>query len=104
MMSDCGSFRQAQHGQVPHLGAATSRGGDVAVGHIAHSIQGSGAQLGGRRLALSCSRLVTTATAGDLSHSPDDLREVEHDYAEFRVTLTEHRLSVDRQLPGGPRA
>jgi len=83
---------------------ATSRGDDVAVGHIAHSIQGSGAQLGGRRLALSCSRLVTTATAGDLSHSPDDLREVEHDYAELRVTLTEHRLSVDRQLPGGPRA
>jgi PAS domain S-box-containing protein len=86
------------------LREASSIGDASAVGHIAHSIKGSGAQLGGRRLALSCDRLEDTATTGGLSHSPDDLAEVERDYAELRDALTEQRLSLDRQLPGGPRA
>ena len=82
---------------------ASSRGDAAGVGHIAHSIRGSGAQLGGRRLALSCGQLESTATGGGLSNSPDDLIEVERDYAELRDALTEQRVSVDRQLPGGPR-
>jgi PAS domain S-box-containing protein len=86
------------------LREASSLGDAPAVGRIAHSIKGSGAQLGGRRLALSCSRLEETATTGGLSHSPDDLAAVERDYAELRDALTEQRLSLEKQLPGGPRA
>jgi CheY-like chemotaxis protein/HPt (histidine-containing phosphotransfer) domain-containing protein len=86
------------------LREASSSGDAAAVGHLAHSIKGSGAQLGGRRLALSCGRLEETANAGGLSHSPDDLSEVERDYAQLLDALTEQRWSLDRQLPGGPRA
>jgi CheY-like chemotaxis protein len=86
------------------LREASSSGDAAAVSQIAHSIKGSGAQLGGRHLALSCSRLEETANTGRLSHSPDDLSEVERDYAELLEALTGQRWSVDRQLPGGPRA
>jgi PAS domain S-box-containing protein len=85
------------------LREASSKGDASAVGHIAQSIKGSGAQLGGRRLALSCDRLEQNATTGDLSHSPDDLAQVERDYAELRHALTEQRLSAESPLPGGPR-
>jgi CheY-like chemotaxis protein/HPt (histidine-containing phosphotransfer) domain-containing protein len=85
------------------LREASSNGDASAVGHIAHSIKGSGAQLGGRRLALSCDRLEETATTGGLSHSPDDLAQVERDYTELRDALTEQRLSLESPLPGGPR-
>jgi PAS domain S-box-containing protein len=87
-----------------NLREASSIGDASAVGHIAHNIKGSGAQLGGRRLAMSCDRLEETAITGGLSHSPDDLADVERDYAELRDALTEQRLSLDKQLPGGPRA
>ena len=83
------------------LRAASLRGDAVAVGHIAHSIMGSGGQLGGRRLALSCGRLESTAIAGDLSGGHVDLSEVESDYQELRVTLTERRSSAGSQQPGG---
>jgi PAS domain S-box-containing protein len=85
------------------LREASSDGDASAVGHIAHSIMGSGAQLGGRRLALSCDRLEQKATTGGLSRSPDDLTQVERDYAELRGALTEQRLSHESPLPGGPR-
>ena len=85
------------------LREASSNGDASAVGHIAQSIKGSGAQLGGRRLAMSCDHLEETATTGGLSHSPDDLAQVERDYAELRDALTEQRLSVESPLPGGPR-
>jgi PAS domain S-box-containing protein len=85
------------------LREASTNGDASAVGHIAHSIKGSGGQLGGRRLALSCDRLEQTATTGGLSHGPDDLAQVERDYAELRDALTEQRLSHESPLPGGPR-
>ena len=85
------------------LREASSNGDASAVGHIAQSIKGSGAQLGGRRLALSCDRLEQKASTGGLAHSPDDLAQVERDYAELRHALTEQRLSVESPLPGGPR-
>jgi hypothetical protein len=88
----------------PDRAVAANRVGCVSRGHIAHNIKGSGAQLGGRRLAMSCDRLEETAITGGLSHSPDDLADVERDYAELRDALTEQRLSLDKQLPGGPRA
>ena len=90
--------------QLVALRAASARGDAVAVGRIAHSIMGSGGQLGGRRLAMSCGRLETKAIAGDLSDGQDDLSEVETDYQELRVTLTEQRSSADTQRPGGLRA
>jgi hypothetical protein len=50
---------------------------------------------------LSCGRLETKAMAGDLSHELIDLSEVESDYQELRVTLTEQRSLADRRQPGG---
>ena len=85
------------------LREASSRGDDVAVASIAHSIMGSGGQLGGRRLALSCDRLERKATRGELSNGPADLSDVESDYQQLRATLTEFRSSADAQVPGGPR-
>jgi two-component system sensor histidine kinase/response regulator len=86
------------------LREASTRGDAVAVGSIAHSIKGSGGQLGGRRLEASCARLERRATTGGLSDGLADLSEVETDYRELRATLTERRMSGDSQLPGGPRA
>jgi two-component system, sensor histidine kinase and response regulator len=86
---------------VVDLRAASSRGDAVAVGHIAHSIMGSGGQLGGRRLASSCGRLESRAIAGDLSDAHGDLAEVESEYRQLRVALTELRSSPDSPQPGG---
>jgi two-component system sensor histidine kinase/response regulator len=83
------------------LRAASAQGDAVSVGNLAHSIMGSGGQLGGRRLALSCGRLESRAIVGDLSDGPLDLAEVESDYRELRVALTELRSSADSPQPGG---
>jgi DNA-binding NarL/FixJ family response regulator len=69
-----------------------------AVGRISHIIKGSAAQLGGRRLALSCSRLEENATTGSLSDCRLDLGMVETDYRELRHELTDQFLVGDRRL------
>jgi DNA-binding NarL/FixJ family response regulator len=64
-------------------------GRDVsAVSQISHRIKGGADQLGGRRLALSCSRLEDTAAEGSLSDCRTYLSAVEHDYLELRRALT----------------
>jgi DNA-binding NarL/FixJ family response regulator len=60
-----------------------------AVSRISHSMKGSADQLGGRRLALSCSRLEENATTGSLSDCRIDLGMVENDYIELRHELTD---------------
>jgi PAS domain S-box-containing protein len=74
------------------LAAAVRADDGRAVGRIAHSIKGSGDQLGGRRLASSCSRLVKRAAAGTLSDGQADLHAVETDHQELCRTLS-HRLT-----------
>jgi CheY-like chemotaxis protein len=59
-----------------------------AVSRIAHRIKGSADQLGGRCLALSCSRLEENATTGSLSDCRIGLGVVEYDYIELRHELT----------------
>jgi histidine phosphotransfer protein HptB len=76
----------------------------VAVARIAHSIKGSGGQLGGRRLALSCGRLERKAANGRLPEARIDLREVEFDYEELRGVLTQQLTPLDRQPQWGRRA
>jgi two-component system, sensor histidine kinase and response regulator len=83
---------------------ASARGDTEAVGRVAHSIMGSGGQLGGRRLALSCGRLERKAIAGVLAQGQGELAEVESDYQELRVTLTDRRWSADAPTPRGLRA
>jgi HPt (histidine-containing phosphotransfer) domain-containing protein len=75
-----------------------------AVARIAHSIKGSGGQLGGRRLALSCGRLERKAANGRLSEARIDLREVEFDFLELRGVLTQQLTAVERQPQWGRRA
>jgi two-component system, sensor histidine kinase and response regulator len=82
---------------------ASARGDTAAVGRIAHNIMGSGGQLGGRRLALSCGRLERKAIAGVLAQDPAELADVESDYQELRVTLTDRRWSADAPALGGHR-
>jgi len=74
-----------------------------AVARIAHSIKGSGDQLGGRRLALSCSRLEAMASADSLSDGQMNLREVEFDCRDLCRTLLRQLSPADRLKIGDPR-
>ena len=60
--------------------------GDVAL--IAHTIKGGCGQLGGRRLASSCSRLERKAAAAELTRGQGEMQEIEFDYQELCRTLT----------------
>jgi HPt (histidine-containing phosphotransfer) domain-containing protein len=68
----------------------------AAVPRIAHAIKGSAGQLGGRRLALSCGRLERKAEGGCVSGCELDVRDVEFDYRELRVALTQQVAHVAR--------
>jgi PAS domain S-box-containing protein len=78
-------------------------GDALTAARIAHSIKGSCVQLGGRRLALSCSHLEERATTGSLGDGQADLQEVESDYLELCRALTHQTTSLDHQHSGGPR-
>ena len=83
------------------LREAAAQGDAPLVGRIAHSIKGSGDQLGGRRLALSCGRLERKVESGRLAHGQTDLQEVEFDYQELCHALTQQLASAGRQRRGG---
>lgn len=70
------------------LRGALQTGDTSAVSHIAQNIRGGGAQLGGRRLALSCSRLERRVAAGAVGRDRSEVREIEFDYQELCRTLT----------------
>jgi HPt (histidine-containing phosphotransfer) domain-containing protein len=80
-------FLRETEPRLVELRGALAAGDAPAVGRIAHIIQGSGCQLGGRRLALSCARLESRATTGTLSDAETDLHGVELDYQDLRRTL-----------------
>jgi PAS domain S-box-containing protein len=86
---------------VAELRAALEVGDSTAVGRIAHNIKGSGAQLGGRRLTLSCSRLEDKARSGCLSEGAVDLQDVEFDYQDLCRTLIHQLASSDRNRTRG---
>jgi CheY-like chemotaxis protein len=79
------------------LRTAVETGAADSVGGIAHLIQGSALQLGGRRLALSCSRLENKATAGFVADARPDMQGVDMDYQDLRRTLTELMAPADDQ-------
>jgi PAS domain S-box-containing protein len=79
------------------LRTALDTGDAGAVGRLAHNIKGSSDQLGGRRLALSCSRLEEKAMAGCLSEGQIDLQDVEFDYQDLCRTLIHQLASTDRR-------
>jgi signal transduction histidine kinase/HPt (histidine-containing phosphotransfer) domain-containing protein len=81
------------------LRAAFELGDAVGVGSIAHTIQGSASQLGGRRLAVSCASLERTATAGVLSDAKADLRRVDINFRELSRTLTQRMSAVETMTP-----
>jgi two-component system sensor histidine kinase/response regulator len=83
------------------LRVAMETGDAPAVGRIAHSIRGSGDQLGGRRLALSCRRLEEKAATNCLCAGSTDLQEVEFDYQDLCRTLIHQLASTDRQRSRG---
>jgi len=78
----------------------------VAVARFAYLIKGSASQLGGRRLAMSCSRLEHHAEAGVLADCRADLGRLEQDYRALRSAL-QARLSAgsaERPASEGPIA
>jgi two-component system sensor histidine kinase/response regulator len=79
---------------------AAALGDAELVGRIAHSIKGSGDQLGGRRLALSCGRLERKAVTGRLAQGQTDLQEVEFDYQELCHALGQQLASAGRRRGG----
>ena len=81
------------------LRAASDVGDASAVGRIAHTIRGSGSQLGGRRLALSCGRLEDKATTRSLSDAEAEMQDVESDYQDLRRALTQQMSSLDPMAP-----
>jgi HPt (histidine-containing phosphotransfer) domain-containing protein len=85
------------------LRQAVMRGDRAAVGRLAHSIKGMGGQLGGRRLASSCSRLEEKAMTGKALDIRVDLDELESDYRELRRALTLELTSLGRdRIPHVP--
>lgn len=76
------------------LSEALEAGDHTAVGRIAHSICGSGGQLGGQRLALSCGRLEEKATAGCVAEDQDDLQEVEFEYKKLCRVWTQRLAAM----------
>jgi CheY-like chemotaxis protein len=74
---------------IADLHEALDAGDVLTVGRIAHSIKGSGQQLGGRRLARMCERLEAKASTGALSSARAELIEVEVAFDDLRVMLNE---------------
>jgi PAS domain S-box-containing protein len=67
---------------------ALEAGDSIAVGRVAHRINGSCGQLGGRRLASSCSRLEEAAAGGRLGEGHSQLEHVERDFFDLRRRLS----------------
>jgi len=82
-------FSQETEAWLAQLRGAVDVGDTAAVCRIAHTIKGSAGQLGGRRLALSCTRLEDDARTGSLSDCVISLRVVENDYMVLRQELTD---------------
>jgi two-component system sensor histidine kinase/response regulator len=77
------------------LRRAVEAGDTVAVGRLAHTMMGSGAQMGGQRLASACRRLEDRAHAGAESEGEGDLQDIEAGYQELRGALMAGLSSVD---------
>jgi len=76
------------------LRTALEEGDAPAVRRIAHSLRGSGNQLGGGRFAASCCRLEELANAGDLNGGGASLWAVEIEYRHLCLILNQKVLSV----------
>jgi two-component system sensor histidine kinase/response regulator len=90
-------FIQETEPLLVQLRAALANGATDDVLRIAHTIRGSGEQLGGRRLALSCSRLEAKTKTDCLSPGTEDLQQLEFDYQDLCRTLIHQLASTDRQ-------
>jgi CheY-like chemotaxis protein/HPt (histidine-containing phosphotransfer) domain-containing protein len=90
-----GQFVRETEPRLVELREALEAGDELAVGRISHLIRGSGCQLGGRRLALSCDRLASNAAAGLLTRAASDLQGLEFDYQDLRDRLIQLMASVD---------
>jgi two-component system sensor histidine kinase/response regulator len=92
-----GQFVSDTEPRLAELREALAVGHAATVGRIAHSIEGSGGQLGGRRFALSCSRLQAAAEAGQLAGDETDLDEVETEYHKLCGALKLQLASADHE-------
>jgi CheY-like chemotaxis protein/HPt (histidine-containing phosphotransfer) domain-containing protein len=91
-------FLEDTERQLLQLEQALVAGNAPEVGRIAHSIQGSGGQLGGRRLALCCRRLEGKARAGCALDVQTDLNEVATAYRDLRESLTQQVAAAEEPV------
>ncbi len=75
------------------LRAAVGRGDAPAIRQLAHSIKGSSASLGARRIAALCAELQQCGHGGSLDGVEDLLLQVEHAFQEARIRLETDWLS-----------
>jgi len=99
-----GQFVSDTEPQLVELRRAMETFDAPAVARIAHSIKGSGDQLGGRRLAHACARLEEMAATDSLAEGDTNLQELEFDYQDLCRTLTRQLSSPDGPQIAGSRA
>ncbi len=58
-----------------------------SVERVAHSLKGSSASMGARRMAEICSELQEAGVSGDLSHAPELLERLEEEFGSVRPAL-----------------
>jgi PAS domain S-box-containing protein len=82
--------------RLAELREAVQLGDSVAIGRIAHSIEGSGGQLGGRRFGVACGRLAAIAAGDSLAGAVANLDDIEREYRELRNALAAQLAPVDQ--------
>jgi PAS domain S-box-containing protein len=97
-------FTHETEQRLAELRAAFEAGDAEGVARVAHLVQGSACQLGGRRLAVSCDRLENKATTGLLAEAGPDLQGLDIDYQDLRRTLTQLMAPGDHRDLASPDA
>jgi CheY-like chemotaxis protein/HPt (histidine-containing phosphotransfer) domain-containing protein len=92
-----GQFVSDTEQRLVELRHALEDGDILALARIAHDINGAGGQLGGRRLASSCSRLEAKVAAGSRTDRKIDVDAVEADYRELCGVLQDELSALARQ-------
>ena len=91
-------FFKEMTSRLADLHAAVRRNDSHSVAFTAHTIKGSAAELGARRLEVTCSDLVSMGVAGRLEGAGQMVREVEVEYELARSALLGQSSPVDLEV------
>ena len=94
-----GVFLRDSDVRLEKLRRAVGEGDAQAIAGLCHSLKGSSAVLGGRRMADLCAALEWLASAGDLASAAQKLGELEAEFSRVRRALREEFLVGADQEP-----